>query len=60
MTEDELVGWHHPFIGHELRQTLGDGEGEGSRACCSPWGCKLSDTTWQPNNNNVFFGEMSV
>ena len=62
-TEDKLVGWHHPFIGHELWQTLGDGEGEGSLASWSPWGCKLSDTTWQlntTNNNNAFFGEMSV
>ena len=26
MTEDEIVGWHHPLNGHELEQTLGDGE----------------------------------
>ena len=25
-TEDEMVGWHHRFNGHELGQTLGDGE----------------------------------
>ena len=32
---------------------LGDGEGQGSLACCSPWGCKESDTTeWLNNNNN--------
>ena len=60
MTEDKLVGWHYSFIGHELRQTLGDGEGEGSLACCNPWSRKLSDTTWQLNKDNVFFGEMSV
>ena len=24
--EDEMVGWHHRFNGHELGQTLGDGE----------------------------------
>ena len=29
-TEDELFGWHYQFNGHELRQTLGDGEGQGS------------------------------
>ena len=40
MTEDELVEWHHQLNGHEFEQTLGDGEGQGSLACFSPWGCK--------------------
>ena len=40
MTEDEMVGWHHPCNGHELGQTPGDGEGLGNLACCSPWGHK--------------------
>ena len=31
--------------GHELGQTLGDGEGQGSLVCCSPWGCGQSDMT---------------
>ena len=31
--------------GHEFVQTLGDGEGQGSQACCNPWGHKESDTT---------------
>ena len=31
---------------------LGDGEGQGSLACCSPWGRKESDKTWRLNNNN--------
>ena len=39
-TEDEMVGWHHRFNGHELGQTLGDGEEQGSLACCSAWGNK--------------------
>ena len=38
MTEDEMVGWHHQLSEHELEQTLGDCEGQGSLACCSPWG----------------------
>ena len=42
--EDETVGWHHWFNGHEFDQTLGDSEGWGSLACCSPWGHKESDT----------------
>ena len=52
VTEDETVGWHHQFNGHELGQTLGDGEGQGSLACYSPWGCKESDMTWWLNNNS--------
>ena len=44
-TEDEIVWWYHRLIGHESEQTLGVGEGQGSLACCSPWGRKESDTT---------------
>ena len=43
--EDEMVGWHHRLNGHEFEQTPGDGEGQGSLACCSPWGCKEWDMT---------------
>ena len=43
VTEDEMVGWHHRLNGCE--QTPGDSEGQGSLACCSPWGCKELDTT---------------
>ena len=38
MTEDEMVGWHHRLNGHEFEQTVGDGEGQGSLACCSAYG----------------------
>ena len=41
-------------IGHEFEQVPGDGEGQGSLACCIPWGRKESDTTEQLNNNNKF------
>ena len=44
-TEDEMVGWHHRFNGHEFQQALGVGDGQGSLVCCSPCGCKESDTT---------------
>ena len=37
-TEDEMVGWHHQLDGHEFEQALGVGDGQGSLACCSPWG----------------------
>ena len=46
-----MVGWHHRLNGHESEQTAGDNERHGSLACCSPWGCKESDTTEQLNNN---------
>ena len=45
MTEDEMVGWHHQLNEHELAQTPGDDEGQGSLACCSPCGCKEWDAT---------------
>ena len=48
-----MFGWHHQLNGHEFEQALGDGEGQGSLACCSPWGCKESDMTEQLNNNNT-------
>ena len=35
-----------------LGQTPGDGEGQGSLECCSPWSLEESDTTWQLNNSN--------
>ena len=47
-----MVGWHHQLNGHEFEQTPGDGEGQGSLACCSPWGHKELDMTEQLNNNN--------
>ena len=39
-TEDEMVGWHHWLDGHVFEQAPGVGVGQGSLACCSPWGCK--------------------
>ena len=45
MTEDEMVGWHHRLNGHVFEQALGVGDGQGGLECCSPRGCKESDTT---------------
>ena len=45
MTEDEMVGWHHRLNGHEFEQALGVDDGQGSLACCSPWGRKEQDMT---------------
>ena len=43
--KDEMVGWRHQFNGHEIEQAPGVGDGQGSLVCCSPCGCKESDTT---------------
>ena len=48
-----MVGWHHQLNGHEFEQTPRDGGGQGSLACCSPWGRKELDMTGQLNNNMV-------
>ena len=49
MTEDEMVGWHHPFNEQEFEQALGVGDGQGGLACCGSWGRKEPDTTEQLN-----------
>ena len=46
-----MVGWHHQLRGHEFEQTMGNSDGQGSLACCCPWGCKELDTTERLNNN---------
>ena len=43
--QDEMVGWHHRIDGYEFEQALEVGDGQGSLACCSPWGCKQLETT---------------
>ena len=54
LTEDEMVGWHHRLDGHEFEQAPGDGEGQGSVACCSPWGRKELDTIERLNKNRSY------
>ena len=49
-----MVGWHQQLNRHEFEQTLGDREGQGSLACCSPWSHQESDMTEQLNNNNKY------
>ena len=53
MTEDEMVGWHHRYNGHEFEKAPGDGEGQGSLVCCSPWGCKESDVSERLNKQQI-------
>ena len=57
MTEDKMVGWHHQLSGYEFEQTLGDGEGQGSLACCSSWDYEESDRTKRPKNKKKAFIE---
>ena len=45
MTQDEMDGWCHRLNGFEFELTPGVGDGQGSLTCCSPWGCKGSDTS---------------
>ena len=54
MTEDEMVGWHHWLNVHESEQALGDGKGQRSLACSSPWGRKESDMTYSDWTAMVF------
>ena len=41
----EWDSWMASLTQHEFEQTLGESEGQGSLACCSPWGHEESDTT---------------
>ena len=47
-----MVGWHHRLNRHQFEQAPGDGEGQGSLTCFSPWDCKELDMPEQLNNNN--------
>ena len=60
MTENEMVGWHHWLNGHESEQTLGVGDGQGSLTCCSPWGCKQSDTMGLSNWTELNWTHFSI
>ena len=40
VTENEMVGWHHPLSGHEFEQTPGNSEGQGILVCWSSWSHK--------------------
>ena len=59
MTEGKMVGWHHQLNGPEFEQALGDGEGQGGLACCSPWGRREWDTT-ERLNNCIALGTLSM
>ena len=50
MTEDETVGWDNSLNGHEFEQVPGVGDGQGSLACCSPWGHRVG-RDWETELN---------
>ena len=54
-SEDEMPGWHHQCNGHELGKTLGDGEGQGVLACCSPWGRRIRHDQVTEQQHTIFY-----
>ena len=62
MTEGEMVGWHHWLNGHEFEQAPGDGEGQGSLACFSPWSHKIRTwlSDWKTTTNRDRSGEKTT
>ena len=40
-----MFGWHHQLSGRKFDQAPGEGEGQGSLACCSPRIHIAADTT---------------
>ena len=50
-----MIGWCHQLNGHEFEQDLGVDDGQGSLACCSPWGHKELDTTEQLNCHFFYY-----
>jgi len=45
ITEDQMIEWYHWLHGHEFEQVPGVGDGQGSLACCRPWG-RTQSWTW--------------
>ena len=53
MAEDEMVRWYHLIDGNEFEQAPGDGEGQGSLSCCTPWVLKELDQTQGLNKTYI-------
>ena len=53
--------WHHQLNGHEFKQTLGDSEGQGSLACCSPQGRRVWQdwVTEQQNQQDLIYSSVN-
>ena len=59
-TEDEMDGSLHQIDWHDFEQALRVGDGQGSLACCNPWGRRESEMTAWLNCKFQFFIERSV
>ena len=46
-----MIGWHHQLNGHEFEKAPAVGDGQGSLAYCSPWGCKELDLATEQQQN---------
>ena len=57
-TEDRMVGWHHWLNGHEFEQVPGDGDGQGSLVCCSPWGERVAHVWVIEQHNQNWLEEL--
>jgi len=57
--DDEMVGWHHRFYGHEIEWILGVGEGQGGLACCSRWGRRVRHD-WATKLNWIYLWASQV
>ena len=60
VTEYEMFGWHHWLDGHEFEQALGVSDEQGGLGCCSPLGCKESDTTERLNWTELIYIYLSI
>ena len=59
MTDDEMIGWHHQLDGHKFEQAPGAGNGQGSLACCSPWGGRVRHN-WATELNWCVFKDLEA
>ena len=57
VTDDEMVGWHHQFNGHESEQTLGDREGHGKPGVLQSMGSQRVGHDLATINNNKIFSQ---
>ena len=53
MTENMMIGWHYQLNGHEFEHILGDSEGQGTLAWCSPWVHRKSDSETKQQQGHV-------
>ena len=59
-TEDKMAGWHHQLNGLEFEQALEVGDGQGSLACCSPWGHRAGHDWESEQQPSLLFSYYSL